>query len=219
MKLNGASQTNRFNEHVWPHAASVLRTARVLTGNDADADDLAQDTMLKAFGAIHSLRDGTSGKAWLLAILRNTHIDHLRAAPPRTISLDQPGLEPAAGVRDLESQAGQDYHDCVAVLERFSDAHVITALRSLPKEICWTLLLADVEGLDHREAAKVLGVPVGTVKSRVHRGRLMLRDRLLPAARALGLRRGVSVAARENRGQTGYDAGVPASVPVATRTA
>jgi RNA polymerase sigma-70 factor (ECF subfamily) len=186
----------RFRELAWPHLATVLRVAQILTGNAADAEDLAQETMLKAFKAIHTLRDGAgaeaSVKAWLLAILRNTRIDRLRSAGQKSapLSLDaldlepvQPGNTDPAGL----AGAGEPWEKPQEVLAAFSDQQVIEALQRLPEEIRLTLLLVDVEQLDHHEAADVLRVPVGTIKSRTHRGRAMLRVALAPVARDLGL--------------------------------
>src|SRR5215208_3910634 len=164
---------------------TVLRTARILAGNEADAEDLAQETMLKAFKAIGRFREGTDVRAWLLAILRNARVDRLRsaAASATTLSLDALDLDPP----DRPEQETEDWQaiteDPERVLNDFSDAQVIDALQHLPEEIRWTLLLVTIEGMDQAEAAGVLGVPVGTVKSRLHRGRTMLRQALLPLAR------------------------------------
>jgi RNA polymerase sigma-70 factor, ECF subfamily len=176
----------RFYELIWPHAGAVLRVARILTGRDADAEDLAQETLMKAFRSLHTLREGTDAKAWLMTILRHNHIDHLRSMPPPMLSMDEAATQlcsaPAGGVRPPQAAP-----DPEGLLESFSDGDVIGALRSLPKDIRWTLLLADVEQLDYSEIATVLDVPVGTVKSRVHRGRSMIKDALLPAATRAGI--------------------------------
>jgi RNA polymerase sigma-70 factor (ECF subfamily) len=168
--------TERFYAELWPHRAAVLRTARVLThsdaDSDADADDLAQETMLKAFRAIDRLARGSNPKAWLMTILRNTHVDRLRARPPAEVSLD------ADLVAETEADPPADWGDAEQVLASFSDEQVIAALRALPPDIRWTLLLADVQGMDDAEAAQVLAVPEGTIKSRLHRGRRMLRTAL-----------------------------------------
>jgi len=164
----------------------VLRTAHLLCGRgSADAEDLAQETMLKAYRSIDQFQPGTDARAWLLTILRHTRIDRLRAAHSTagTVSLedlaqDPPGRPDAA---EMDRQAAADNPE--AVLAEFSDAEMIHALARLPEEIRWTLMLVDVEGMDHSEAAEVLDVPVGSVKSRAHRGRMMLRDALLPLAK------------------------------------
>lgn len=174
-------QQQRFRDVIWPHAADVLRVARILAGGDtAEADDLSQETMLKAYRAIDSFADGTDARAWLMTILRRTRIDRLRASAGtgRSVSLDDLQCEPASDEGEWR-QIGEDPEE---IFQEFSDREVIRALQTLPEEIRWTLLLVDVEGMDHHDAAGVLDVPVGTVKSRAHRGRLMLRRALLPLA-------------------------------------
>ena len=150
----------------------MLRTARILTRSGADADDLAQETMLKAFRAIDQLSAGSNPKAWLMTILRNAHVDRLRARRPSELSLN------ADLVAERESETPPGWGDAEQVLASFSDEQIIAALRTLPPEIRWTLLLTDVQGMDDVEAAQVLGVPDGTIKSRLHRGRRMLRNSL-----------------------------------------
>jgi RNA polymerase sigma-70 factor (ECF subfamily) len=176
----------RFYALVWPFRADVLRTARMLTRHHAEADDLAQETLLKAFAAIDSFREGTDMRAWLMRILRNARIDKLRskAREAGNVSLEAADIDPPAGE---ESGADDDgaWNEPQRVLEAFSDHQIIGALRELPEEIRFTLLLVDVQQLDQAEAASILDVPVGTIKSRAHRGRAMLREKLLPHAREL----------------------------------
>jgi RNA polymerase sigma-70 factor (ECF subfamily) len=191
--VDPTSGKSRFDALVWPHAAAVLRTARFLIHDPAEAEDVAQETMVKAFRALDTFADGTDVRAWLMTILRNTRIDHLRARASHAgdVSLDRLPFEPAGA--DDPGSDGNGAHDhpawddAQALLQQFGDRDVIAALRRLPEEIRWTLLLVDVEGLDHADAAKVLGVPVGTVKSRAHRGRTMLREALLPLAKDMRL--------------------------------
>jgi RNA polymerase sigma-70 factor (ECF subfamily) len=190
--LGQTAGTSRFDALVWPHAAAVLRTARFLIHDPAEADDVAQETMVKAFRALDAFVDGTDVRAWLMTILRNTRTDHLRrrAAHAGDISLDRLPVEPAGADAGPRAPAGDDHpawDDPQGLLQQFGDRDVIAALRELPEEIRWTLLLVDVEGLDHADAAAVLGVPTGTVKSRAHRGRRMLRERLLPVAKEMRL--------------------------------
>ena len=182
----------RFYDLLWPHLAAVLRTAQVLCGNNtAEAEDLAQETMLKAYRSLDQFRDGSDARAWLLAILRNARIDLLRslASAAGTVSLEQLSEDPPdhAGLEQPDHQAVVENPEIV--LEHFSDRQVIEALARLPEEIRWTLLLVDVEGMDHKEAAAVLHVPVGTIKSRAHRGRMMLRAALVPVAKSMGIAR------------------------------
>jgi RNA polymerase sigma-70 factor, ECF subfamily len=176
----------RFHELFWPHRDAVLRTARLLMRNPVDADDLAQETLLKAFRAMHQFQPGTDARAWLLSILRNTRIDRLRYAANRPeVSFDQMLVEPGQAPDEARLRTEAELSDVEALLDQFADADVIEALQALPEEIRWTLLLVDVEGLDHARAAGVLQVPVGTVKSRAHRGRSMLREALEARAREL----------------------------------
>lgn len=180
MDLNEA--TKRFYALVWPHSPTVLRAARYLMRNHAEADDIAQETMIKAFKAIGSFHDGTDMRAWLITILRNTRIDHIRAAASSAgnVSFEQLGVEAADSSGDTSCDDDPAWDSPEELLERFSDSRVIEALHKLPEEIRWTLLLVEVEQMDHEDAAKVLRVPVGTVKSRAFRGRAMLRQALLP---------------------------------------
>ena len=141
--------TRLFYEHIWPHRAMVLRTARFLTrgsAGGAEADDLAQETMVKAFKSISQFDTSTSAKSWLAAILRNAWIDRLRATGRHHADIS---LNPEA--HDLEDSspatATLDPTNPAALLEQFSDSDLITALKTLPEEIRWTLLLVDVEGL------------------------------------------------------------------------
>lgn len=187
--MNRDEATDRFYALVWPHAPSVLRAARYLVRNPAEADDIAQETMIKAFKGIAGFQDGTDMRAWLMTILRNTRIDHARlaASAAGTISFEALGVEPADCSHDCTSDDDPAWDDPDELLEDFSDCHVIQALKELPEEIRWTLLLVEVEEMDHKDAAKVLGVPVGTVQSRAFRGRAMLRQALLPLAKDLRL--------------------------------
>lgn len=182
--LTREQASQRFYAEVWPKAAVVVRFARVLTHNAAEADDLAQDTMLKAYESIENLRPGSNVQAWLLTILRNSWIDRFRAKKSRpTVSLE---VSEVPNDSTVISGDGDMWAEPEELLNRFGDEEIIKALNDLPDEIRWTLLLVDVQGLPHDEAADVLNVPPGTIKSRAHRGRAMLRQTLEPRARELG---------------------------------
>lgn len=174
-----------FYDLVWPQMPIVLRTAQILCGGDlTEAEDLAQETMIKGFQALDRFQPGTDVKAWLLAILRNARIDRLRTAAARpAFSLERLDAEPESPPEKAEPDRRTVEQDPDAVLAGFADRQVIQALGRLPEEIRWTLLLVDVEGMSHQEAAELLEVPAGTIKSRAHRGRGMLRESLLPAAK------------------------------------
>ena len=173
--MTDADATTRFYEELWPHRAAVLRTAQFLAASDADADDLAQETLMKAFASISSFKRGSNAKAWLMTILRHAHVDRVRSRHSSDVSIDAMEIELPAD--EPEQQMGP-WRDLASALEAFGDAEIIKALKALPPDICWTLLLVDVEGVDDQDAANVLGIPTGTVKSRLHRGRRMLRSAL-----------------------------------------
>ena len=187
--MDEAGNKARFYALVWPHAAALTRTARLLIADQDEADDVVQDTLLKAYRSLSSFREGTDAQAWLMTILRNTRVDHVRRherTGGREVSLDVMVAEPAAA-GPVPGEWAVDAGDLDALLEQFSDDYLIDALRQLPEEIRWTLLLVDVNRIDLRDAAEVMGVPVGTVKSRAFRGRAMLRALLAPAARDMRL--------------------------------
>jgi RNA polymerase sigma-70 factor (ECF subfamily) len=175
-----SARTAWFYELIWPHAPTLVRVARCLTHQDADADDLVQEAMLKAFNGLERLHDPAGARAWLLTILRRCHLDRSRK---RGNNLQSLVMEPAA------PEAHDERHgtDVAALMDCFSDKQVIAALRRLPDEMRWTLLLVDVEQLTEAEAAQVICVPVGTVKSRLHRGRRALFESLRPLAVSLRL--------------------------------
>jgi RNA polymerase sigma-70 factor (ECF subfamily) len=173
--------TERFYALVWPQLPLLVRVARALVRNESDADDLVQETMLKAHRSLESFRAGTNIKAWLVAIVRN---DRLRAGRRERANVSLDSLDDAPeSLAAVDAGSERDWENPEEILEAFSDAEVIDALGKLPEEIRWTLLLVDVEGMDHRDAAGALQVPVGTIKSRTHRGRVMLREMLAPVAR------------------------------------
>lgn len=175
-----ADQAARFKRLATPLLPMLLRTARYLTHHDQQAEDLVQETMMKAMRAIDRFQEGTDIKAWLMTILRRAHIDTVRSNKnhANVCSIEQAELELADPRRDEGGEYDARWADPGALLERFGDGEVIEALQGLPEEIRWTLLLVDVEQMDHSAAATILEVPVGTIKSRAHRGRAMLRDRL-----------------------------------------
>ena len=180
----------RFYALVWPHAPALTRTARFLIRDAAEAEDVVQETLLKAYRSLGSFRDGTDVQAWLMTILRNTRVDHIRrlnSTAGRSVSLHAIPVEPAAADPQPPEWMAE-VGDPEEILQQFSDRHLIDALHRLPEEIRWTLLLVDVNGMDHQDAAHVMNVPAGTVKSRAFRGRAMLRAELKPYVKELGIK-------------------------------
>ena len=181
--MDRESATQAFYQRIWPLRADVLRFARFLTHDSAVADDVSQESLLKAFNAVADLRPDANVHAWLLKVVRNTWLDRVRhEAHRRESSLDMLAVQPEADDEAAVPWNGQP-EDLGELLEAFSDSQVIDALLELPEEMRWTLLLVDVESLSLAEAAQVMAVPEGTVKSRCHRGRNLLRASLLPLAR------------------------------------
>ena len=179
----------KFVELAMEHMPSLYTTAVRMTRNAADAQDLVQETYLRAFRGFHTFEEGTNLKAWLYRILTNTYINTYRAKKrrPEQADVDEVedlylyrrlgGLEAAAAGRSAEEE----------VLDRFTDAEVKEAVESLPEQFRMTVLLADVEGFSYKEIAEILDVPIGTVMSRLHRGRRALQKALFDFGMARGL--------------------------------
>jgi RNA polymerase sigma-70 factor (ECF subfamily) len=165
----------------------VLHTARLIARDDTDAEDLAQETMLKAFRRSNCLRDETRTRPWLLAILRNTYIDRTRVRRRHELSLDELDFEPADAEQQDWSTPVDPKENPDRLMDELADPRVIASLRKLPRDLRWTLLLVDVEGMTEADAAAALTIPTGTVKSRLHRGRNLLRESLYPVAREMNM--------------------------------
>lgn len=161
-----------FERYVLPEVEVMLRVARSLTRNHADAEDLVQDTLIRAYQAIDRF-DGRHPRAWLLTILRNTHINRNRRRRPELLRDPDVQME-RASQSPAEDEASRP--DRFVDLE--FDAEVEAALESLSQAFAEVIDLVDVNGLTYAEAAEVLGVPVGTVMSRLHRGRKKIREQL-----------------------------------------
>lgn len=163
-----------FGTYVEPEVAVLLRVAVALTGNWADAEDLVQETVIRAWRAVDRF-DGRHPRAWLLTILRNTHRNMHRRQRPDTMAepADAVGARPAFGVQE---HPGPEQVHTDAVL---SD-DLERAVRALPESFRTVLLLVDVDQLTYAEAAATLGVPVGTVMSRLSRARHRVRKHLSP---------------------------------------
>ena len=167
-----------------PYIDAVYRTAMALCARESDAQDLVQTTYLKAMESFATFKIGTNCKAWLLQILRNTWIDLLRRQKLVRFEELSPQRPIAGGPQ--EEQGWSQGDDARVILQSFSDQQVIGALKQLPEDQRFALLLSDVEDLDQAQVARVLDVPVGTVKSRISRARGTLRQVLWAHARDLG---------------------------------
>lgn len=181
-----SDSSDNFERVVMPYLESVYRAAFALSGRRDRAEDLTQTVLLKAFEQFGSFKKGTNCKAWLLRILRNTWIDQLRHQ--KVVGNTTPVEENLIAAPPQETAV--TFTDEKDLLENFSDEQVIAALKTLPEEQRFALFLVDVEQLSHEEAARVLQVPVGTVKSRTSRARANLKVQLFSHAKALGFNGG-----------------------------
>lgn len=173
-------RSDAFATYVVPEIELLLRVARTLVPRPADAEDLVQDTLVRAFRAIDSF-DGRHPRAWLLTIMRNAQINRTRRRRPELLD------DPATPERTREPEHDDTSPEAVVVGATF-DSVVTDALEAIPGRFRHVVELVDIDGLSYAEAADVLGVPVGTVMSRLHRARTRIRDRL--AAAGLAPRRG-----------------------------
>ena len=168
-----------FEELVQRHRTQIYRVAYRLAGNPDDAEDLAQEAVVEAFRAFDRYRPGTYFDRWLYRIMSRTYIDTVRRRRRRpTVSLDAPSAA-EGGARILS--LGDSSQDPQELTEKASlDGAIQAALDRLPQEFRAAVVLADIEGLSYDEVADALGCPVGTVRSRLHRARQMLRGALGP---------------------------------------
>jgi RNA polymerase sigma-70 factor, ECF subfamily len=187
-------RTARFERDAMPLLDQLYAAALRMTRNPADAEDLVQETYLKAYGAFASFREGTNLRAWLYRILTNTYINGYRkrqrqpvAQPTEEITdwqLAQAAQHTSAGLRSAEMEA----------LDQLPDSDVKDALSQLAEDFRMAVYLADVEGFAYKEIAEIMGTPIGTVMSRLHRGRKQLREMLTGVARERGFLRDAEVA-------------------------
>ena len=179
----------KFTEMTMEHMPSLYTAALRMTRSPADAEDLVQDTYLKAYRGFETFQEGTNLKAWLYRILTNTFINSYRAKKRRPEETDIDDVENLYLYRRLGglegATAGRSAEE--EVLDRFTETDVKEALESLPEQFRLAVLLGDVEGFSYKEIAQILDVPIGTVMSRLHRGRRALQKRLYDFGRQRGL--------------------------------
>jgi RNA polymerase sigma-70 factor, ECF subfamily len=186
--MTTAASVSLIEEEALKQVDSLYRTALRMTRNPQDAEDLVQETYYRAFRSAHQFQPGTNLRAWLFKILTNSFINQYRkrARHPQSTSLDD--VEDFYLYNHLvDSGVQPESTDPEAtVIDQFAEADVIAALEQLPLEFRQVVLLADVEGFAYKEIADIVGIPVGTVMSRLHRGRRRLQKELWDYAVASG---------------------------------
>ena len=184
---SAAERTARFERDAMPLLDLLYSAAMRLTHNPQDAEDLVQDTFAKAYASFHQYQDGTNLKAWMYRIFTNTFINSYRKKQREPLQSDADGVEDwqlvraeahtSRGLRSAETEA----------LDHLPDSDVKKALQELPSDFRMAVYLADVEGFAYKEIAEIMDTPIGTVMSRLNRGRSMLRTLLQDYARERGL--------------------------------
>ena len=164
-----------FEDEAMPFTQDLFRVAMFLKRNRDSADDLLQETMMQAFKSFHRYKMGTNCKAWLTTIMYNTHYKQLKKQTRLKL------------VEDKDELIAKTIPFEASVPDRITDEDVLTALEKVPQHFKEVLVLSDVEGFAYKEIAAVMDLPIGTVMSRLHRGRKILRNELAVYARSFGI--------------------------------
>ena len=173
-----------FNQEFMPHINSMYNFAYRLTLDADDAKDLLQDTYLKAFRFIDSFQQGTNAKAWLFRILKNSFINDYRKKSKEPSKVDYQEVETFYNSEDVDRQITPDLR--VEALQDMIGDEISIALNALDVDFRTVIILCDLEGFKYEEMAKILDIPIGTVRSRLHRARNLLKDKLSEYAKKMG---------------------------------
>jgi RNA polymerase sigma-70 factor (ECF subfamily) len=173
-----------FENEFMPHINSMYNFAYRLTLDEDDAKDLLQDTYLKAYRFIDSFQQGTNAKAWLFRILKNSFINDYRKRSKEPSKVDYQEVESYYNSEDVDRQITPDLR--VETLQDMIGDEISNALNSLDVDFRTVIILCDLEGFKYDEMAKILDIPIGTVRSRLHRARNLLKEKLSEYAKKMG---------------------------------
>jgi RNA polymerase sigma-70 factor (ECF subfamily) len=173
-----------FNEEFLPHINSMYNFGYRLTLDRDDAKDLVQDTYLKSYRFIESFQKGTNAKAWLFRILKNSFINDYRKKSKEPSKVDYQEVETYYNSEEVDRQITPDLR--VESLKDMIGDEISNALNSLDVDFRTVIILCDLEGFKYEEMAKILDIPIGTVRSRLHRARNLLKEKLTQYAKSMG---------------------------------
>lgn len=173
-----------FDKEFLPHIDAMYNFAYRLTFDEDDAKDLVQETYLKAFRFINSFEEGTNAKAWLFRILKNSFINDYRKKSKEPSKVDYNEVESYYNSEDANAEITPDLR--VEALQDMIGDEVSNALNALAVDFRTVIILCDLEGFTYEEMAKILDIPIGTVRSRLHRARNLLKEKLRSYAQSMG---------------------------------
>jgi len=177
-------KTEIFDKEFMPHINSMYNFAFRLTFDEDDTKDLVQDTYLKAYRFIDSFQEGTNAKAWLFRILKNSFINDYRKRKKEPAKVDYQDVETYYNSEDVDRQITPDLR--VEALRDMMGDEISNALNALDVDFRTVIILCDLEGFKYDEMAKILDIPIGTVRSRLHRARNLLKEKLSEYAKKMG---------------------------------
>jgi len=184
MGLSDSEKTRLFEKEMLPHLNALYNFAFRLSLNEDDSNDLVQETFLKAFRFIDSFKPGTNAKAWLFRILKNSFINEYRKSSKKPAEVDYNEIESYYNSDEVNQTITPDLR--IEAISGMMGDEVANALNNLDVEFRTVIILCDLEGFKYEEMAKILDIPIGTVRSRLHRARQLLREQLFDYSKQMG---------------------------------